>query len=285
MGDILKSCACCCSEHLHFFCRKNDIDLLQCDRCGFIAADTNIDPDDFYDSHYFNGKEFLNYSDEREMREKHFRHLIGRILPHCPSKGSLLEVGAAYGFFLSVAKEHWHCEGVEVCVEAAREAARISACSITATDFNNFNSKKKYDIVCMWDAIEHFTRPADAVSKSHELLRAGGVFCLSTGNIGSMLARWQGSRWRLLYPPSHLSYFSRGTLELLLNRHSFEVIHISTLGFDRRLSQILFQLLGMRRWTSRFGRAVQRIVHGLPGSIYLDLKDIDLIIARKKEAA
>ena len=52
---------------------------------------------------------------------------------------------------------------------------------------------------------------------------------MTTGDIGSLMARWRGARWRQIHPPTHLHYFSKLTLAQLLERHGFTVAYA---GYD-----------------------------------------------------
>jgi hypothetical protein len=55
------------------------------------------------------------------------------------------------------------------------------------------------------------------------LLRPGGRLVLSTGDVGSLLARLCGARWHLYTIPEHLFFYSRESLRRLLQGHGFEV--------------------------------------------------------------
>ena len=59
--------------------------------------------------------------------------------------------------------------------------------------------------------------------KAYEVLKPGGRLFLTTGDIGSWVARIQGPRWRLIHPPTHLHYFSKATITRLLTGLGFSV--------------------------------------------------------------
>jgi hypothetical protein len=74
-----------------------------------------------------------------------------------------------------------------------------------------------------WDYIEHWIDPSGDVRAAGELLRTGGALALSTGDIGSLLARLSGRRWHLLTPRHHNFYFSVPTMRRLLERAGFTI--------------------------------------------------------------
>jgi hypothetical protein len=66
-------------------------------------------------------------------------------------------------------------------------------------------------------------------------VKPGGLVAVSTGDIASLLARHQGSRWRLIHPPTHLWYFSAATLSALLEAVGFEPIRVVRPHYYRSL--------------------------------------------------
>src|SRR5581483_5194972 len=71
-----------------------------------------------------------------------------------------------------------------------------------------------FDVVTMWDVIEHFPDPAAEVREVHRLLRPGGLVGITTMNVESLVARLLGPRWPWLMQ-MHLYYFSVRTLRAL----------------------------------------------------------------------
>ncbi len=135
-----------------------------------------------------------------------------------------------------------------------------------------------------WSAGEHVDAPRAYAARAFDLLRPGGYLALSTGDVGSRAARLLGRRWRLLTPPSHLTYFTRRGMERMLTDAGFSEVGFSTVGYARSLDFVAFRLLGEARY--------QRLVKRRSGlraflgarSFYLDLGDIMFVNARKPAA-
>ena len=87
-----------------------------------------------------------------------------------------------------------------------------------------------FDLVTMWDVIEHLPDPFDALRRSHRVMRADGLIVVSTGDLSGATARLYGRRWALLAPPGHLFYFSRKTLYAMLQRAGFQPLSYQSDG-------------------------------------------------------
>ena len=83
-----------------------------------------------------------------------------------------------------------------------------------------------YDVVTMWDVIEHLPDPASTLRAVHSALRPGGVFAVTTMDVDALFPRVAGRFWPW-YMQMHLVYFSRRTLGELLRRSGFEVVEVT----------------------------------------------------------
>ena len=104
---------------------------------------------------------------------------------------------------------------------------------------------------------------------------------VTTGDVGSLVARLQKARWRLIHPPSHLQYFTRTSLSRLFEQSGFRVLPVEHCGFHRSLSGMVHNLVGLR-WRrptlgARLGAAIPA---GL--DLYLNLHDIMYLIAERR---
>jgi hypothetical protein len=133
----------------------------------------------------------------------------------------------------------------------------------------------------MWDTIEHLESPDAYLSRIAEVLRPGGVLALTTGDIGSWLARRQGPRWRQIHPPTHLWYFSRETMQRALERFGFEVVHFRRIGVARSIGQIAYSLTSLHRdEPSSIYKWLSRSRIGELG-VWINSGDLMLVIARR----
>ena len=95
----------------------------------------------------------------------------------------------------------------------------------------------------MWDTIEHIKHPDQYVSHAANILSENGLIALTTGNIGSLNAKFRGPKWRMIHPPTHLHYFNKKSMFHLLERHNFEVIHFEHPSVSRSVQFILGKVI------------------------------------------
>ena len=261
----------------------------QCRGCGFIRADMEVSHDEIkklYQEDYFRGKEYGNYLEDQDSHRKNFAHRFQMMSHIAPGVKSLFEIGCAYGFWLDYcSKQGIECAGVDVCEDAVRHAARELKQNATARDFLTLPVETgRYDAFCMWDTIEHLAAPELFVDRAHDALAPGGWLFLTTGDIGSRAARWRGSRWRMIHPPTHLQYFSRSSMDRFLNRHGFTPVAWRTQSMHRTIGEVLGRVStlsrGVPRWTAA---ALSRLTPGLiqRRGFWLDLGDIMFVAARR----
>lgn len=139
------------------------------------------DADDF-GSEYFDGIYGGDY-EARNPRYK-FRALLGAIRMHQPS-GRLLDIGCAYGKFLEVAalEGGYELSGMDLsehAVEVARErlephGVRVRQGGVLDRPFDG----ETFDVVTMFDVIEHVPDLDAAFDAARVRLNPGGVLAIS----------------------------------------------------------------------------------------------------------
>lgn len=270
-------------------CGHGDFDphldvLLKCPACGFVTAriDTPINLRSLYEGGYFTGEEYLDYRADEALFSRTFRKRL-KELRRRRSNGRLLEIGSAYGFFLDLAKSHFDVVGFEPNAEAARYARETFGVEVRTDDFLQATREDvggTVDVTVMWDVIEHLQRPDLFLAHVAELSKPGALLYVTTGDIGSRLARIRGRKWRLIHPPSHLHYFGRNTITRLLANHGFCVLEIRSVGVARSLRQILYSLLVLGFNLPRVHAALKKLAP--PGRGFtLNTFDIMQVVAQR----
>lgn len=195
-------------------------DLSLCRGCGHIFADP-CPPPEPVDAAYGAVEDPL-YDAEASGRGKNFLRILRRLEKLLPDKGRLMDVGAATGILLRLARERgWTPDGVEPSLWAVAQARRTHGIVLREGAFETLPlDPASCDAVTMVDVIEHTARPFQALEKAARILKPGGILCLVTPDIRSLAARLAGRRW-WHFRPAHLSYFSRRSLDALLHRTGF----------------------------------------------------------------
>ena len=265
---------------------KNGHALFRCSLCGFLFV-SPLPPSvaDIYGKDYFVGAKkgfgYVDYDTDKGPMIPTFKKYLQLIREVLDGEGALLDVGAATGFFVSLAREAgFDASGVELSGHAASRARErgLDVRRGTLADISG-----TYDVITMLDLIEHVPYPRADVRKAALLLRPGGILAINTPDAGSLLARLMGLKWHLIVPPEHLYYFNRKNIGLLLEQEKFDVVLDTTIGKSFTLPYVLITL---HKWTkvSLFARLASMIAR-MPLSrisIPLNLRDNMFILARKR---
>ena len=220
--------------------------LLSCAECGHSWADTGLSDDDLrllYARGYYEGEEYADYALEAPALTRNFRPRFHELAARHPKGALLYEIGCAYGFFLHTASPHFRVAGCDISAHAVAQARERFGVDATAGDYLGIPMSDPPAAICLWDTVEHLARPDLYLEKVHADLAPGGSLCLSTGDRGALVPRLMGRHWRLIHPPTHLHYFTAGSMRRLLERIGFTQIQIRHPAFWRSADAVAFRLL------------------------------------------
>ncbi len=223
------------------------------------------------------------YAEEREGRVLTFRrHLEPLERVTGPANGRrLLDVGCHIGVFLEIAAARgWDAWGVEPSRWAAEQARHRGFNVKTGTLAQAGFADHSFDVVTLWDVIEHLSDPRGELERVNRVLKPGGLVCIHTMDIESPFARLMGRRWPWLME-MHLYYFSRATLSALLAKTGFEVIQSQTQGRFLRLGYLMSRLEAFSSTVSRLLVGVVRSVGAAELAVPINLGDLFTTYARK----
>ena len=256
------------------------VSIVRCPSCGLVYYDGTVDAQAIYRSEYFKGEEYRDYVSDKPTIQRNFARRIDRLRRLRPG-GRLLELGCAYGFFLELAKKHWDATGVDVAADAVRYARDTLHVNAVCADFLEMPEEPaSYDVICLWDTIEHLTRPVRVLEKAARWLKPGGVCAVTTGDVGSAVARARGVRWRQIHPPTHVFYFSRDTLSRAVRAAGLEVVDAPHVGYSRNYQSMVHGVFG----NTGLLPGLLTLGGKLDFPVYLNLFDIVMVVARKPEA-
>lgn len=208
---------------------KNGFPVARCRACRLVYVDAELTAGDLQEAYgpaYYEGDVFANYIAERDVRLAS-AHASCEILKALEPRGRLLDVGCAAGFFLAAAAQTYDATGVELSAYAADYARQEFGLRVLTGDLCDVDlDGEQFDVVTMWNTVEHLADPLGVVRTGAGLMRPGGLLVLTTGDVAGPLARRDLKGWNLMQPPEHLFYFSPRTIALLAQLAGFEVRRI-----------------------------------------------------------
>jgi 2-polyprenyl-3-methyl-5-hydroxy-6-metoxy-1,4-benzoquinol methylase len=251
--------------------------IVECRSCGIVYM--NPRPHHLAVQDAYGDVEDVRYVEEEEGRVATFSDSLSHVRRFAPS-GRLLDVGCHVGTFIELAEDAgFEVAGVEPSRWAARRAeARVNGPVHVGVVEDAPLPEGAYDVVTMWDVIEHLPDPASTLRAVHSALRPGGVFAVTTMDVEALFPRVAGRFWPW-YMQMHLVYFSRRTLGELLRSCGFEVVEVSRHRRIVRVSYAVSRLGSYSRAAERVARALTRRLGDR--TVGVDLGDIITVVARK----
>lgn len=153
-----------------------------------------------------------------------------RFIKPYKNSGKLLDIGCSTGTFLNYLKHKggWDVYGVEMNENAAKigleKGINIKIGHFEQVEFD----PQSFDVVTLWDVLEHMYDPITVLNKIHQLLKPGGILVIRVPNMDSIDAKIFKKYWAGLDAPRHLYVFTKFTLHKLLFQSNFSVLSTST---------------------------------------------------------
>lgn len=181
-------------------------------------------------------------------------------------KSAVLDIGCAYGPFLSAAQEGgWQPYGTDVAEDAVlyvKETLGIPAvrAAFPAFDAQKEFGREQFDAVTMWYVIEHFQDLEAVLKKVSSLVKKGGVFAFSTPSGSGVSARFNKQSFFENSPSDHYTIWEPENAAKILKRFGFSVISTVSTGHHAER----FPLVKKHGWKKddarfRFFDAVSRV--------------------------
>lgn len=164
--------------------------------------------------------EQVHYVDENELSVG-WIEMADKLTRLCGKPGRVLEVGPAAGHLMRALEGlGWSAVGVEATPKFAR-ILRERKLQVHQGDLETFMPSHEFDLIVMFDVLEHLHDPVWDLSRCADLMAPGGRLVVATCDIGSLAARYYGLRWRQVVI-SHTFYWTRKSLAVALRRAGLE---------------------------------------------------------------
>ncbi len=233
--QVVPRCPLCGSERFTTAFREPPYSVRRCDQCGLGWVSPRRGPQDlvalYADDAYWRSDSpktmgYQDYRSDEELYLKTFRRRLGFALQDGPTSGAALDVGCAAGFCMAVLRERgFQVHGVEVSETIARHA--IDHFGFDTVHLGTLESapftEDSFDLITMWDVVEHVVDPRALLERARWLLKPGGLLVIETQDIDSPFARRLGPRWHHYKHAEHILHFTPGSLRTLLGQAGWRV--------------------------------------------------------------
>lgn len=189
------------------------------------------------------------HDSQHEMRVGSFYRALKKLESRLPAKGArVLDIGTAGGAFLEAARrfgyDAWGLEPSAFRVSRGKERGlQIEQGVIESHNF----APASFDMVSLWDVIEHLPDPLDALKRIRGLLKPGGILLLNFPDIDTWQARLTGKHfWWIV--AAHLTQFSPRTITEICRRAGYQTFHFQRFwqsmefGYLERLATTYYKI-------------------------------------------
>lgn len=172
--------------------------------------------------------------------------------------GRLFDLGAGWGHFMLAGKElGYDVHGVEISEQPYLYCVNELKLPVEHIDFFEMDESNKFDIVTMWDVLEHIDKANDFLAKCAKLIKPNGYLFLQVPQIDSYFSKKHKDSWKMM-GLDHVNYFGKETIKKILARNGFEVVEIKS-SFEIKLF-IMYTLLPLiRKFKSKKKQNVQDV--------------------------
>lgn len=228
-------CNFCGSEKFSTYDTMNQWVIVQCNRCGFHFTNPRPPIDSlsqYYSEEYFKDERHISNFYHQDGTPKadgiNYTNRVMDAESYITQRGKILELGAARGGFLNVmAQRGWQVSGVEISQDACNQAKQLYQLDLFCGTLDEFNTTETYDVISMYQTLEHVPNPKYVIERSYDLLNNDGIIVIEVPNLHCFEMRYSHERRRLSYDlPRHLNHFTPAFLTKELKKASFDIIDI-----------------------------------------------------------
>ncbi|MBI4684360.1 MAG: class I SAM-dependent methyltransferase [Nitrospirae bacterium] len=224
--------------------------LVRCRKCGLQYLNPRLRQEVILEG--YSGGSDETFVSQIAGRERTFARSLDLIERLVPQKGKILDIGTAGGSFLGVAsKRGWDVIGCEPSRWLAEWGSKHYNITVHAgTVFNMQFKESTFDVVTLWDVLEHTPDPKAVLKECNRILKPGGILVVNYPDIGASVARLMGRKWVFLLSV-HLYYFTVKTIAEMLKTTDFDIImrkkHWQTLELGYIFSRMQAYVSGLAR--------------------------------------
>ena len=240
------ACNLCGSTRREHLFTKKGYRLVRCLDCDLAYIANPPDAEGIaaiYDTGTSYHEELLDSGSDEYQRQRRVAHqhlqMLRRFRPKLAGL-SVLDIGCSSGIFLGEARTMGMvCQGAELSRQTAAFAATHFNLEVHQGDWRDAGyASGQFDVVTLFDVIEHLPDPLSELCDIRRLLKPGGLLLQSTPDIDGLFPRASKPFAKMLdywphpEPPHHLFQFSEKTLRAMTQKAGYRVIGAHHTGID-----------------------------------------------------
>lgn len=238
--------------------------VVECPACGLVYSDIYLQPDTVLkdDTPYFAHDVYANEQETYLQEASRYLKAINRF----KTSGKLLDIGCGFGYFSAAAvRDGWQVKGIDispVAVEFAKRTFELQDLQLATVEDAEF-APNSFDVITMWNCIEHMANPVASIEKALTWLKPDGIIAFEAPNhdgilysLNTVLHKVTGARISIsknLYGDvegSHVYLFTEKSLNCLMNNYEYTPYYVE------RANSPATVLLSKYQYNAQFLRAL-----------------------------
>lgn len=154
-----------------------------------------------------------------------FNQRISRLKDYNFTGKRIFDIGLGYGLWAEhLIKEGYDVSGIEPDNDAFNHINQTSQISSSNATIEEYQFKKEFDLITMFDVLEHLQKPDQVLKKLHQNLSHDGLLYLQVPDVLGLRVPYGHN----LGLPYHLWQFNKKSIHKLLSNNQFEILNIWT---------------------------------------------------------
>jgi len=223
-------CPVCGKSKQKLIFTKKKLSFVNCLKCHHFFINPYI-KDNLIQKHFENDYSWKIWSEKilfsnQQKKIENKKYILGiKILNKIFKNKNLeiLDVGSSAGNFLKICKnKKWNITGIEPSKKSVYFAKKKNNITLINTNFENYNSDKKFDLITFWASFEYLTEFQKNLKKIKKFLKKKGKLLIYiSGNSNSLIMRiLQKNCLGFLF--NRRNYFNPFSLNYLLKKYKFK---------------------------------------------------------------
>lgn len=226
-------CPTCGNEEAEVLFIKNNGQYAYCTNCKHIFLKTSLKQEiliDFYKNYPTSSLDW--HINESEFYQRIYKSGIDAITASTKKK-LLLDIGCSSGYFLSIAKQFgFNTSGIEPNALESSFASE-QGINVIGSTIEEIPHSSKFDVITMWDVLEHIDSPVQYLKKLSGVLNIGGIVFVQIPTCDSLAARVLRDKCNMFDGIEHLTLFSSKSLDIAFSQAGYTSINKKTVISDR----------------------------------------------------
>jgi SAM-dependent methyltransferase len=199
--------------------------FVKCNTCALIRSDPILEPEQIADLYKDSA---MLYSTDTEDIGRTYGHYLKKVMALIGNGDRLLDIGCGDGFFLkrALALGFKDVRGVEPSMATYESLDSFWKTKITPGNFTrDLFPQNSFDVVCLFQVIEHVIDPNETVSEVFRILKPGGVFLVISHNAAALSVKVLGEQ-SPIFDIVHINLFDKRTMSAIIAKQNFVIRNI-----------------------------------------------------------